>query len=114
MSANAAVAPMPSVSITSMITSLPVVIVCGLIALGLWSGVWIQTASLAGDLPSWNMIHSQVTKVVVTTMLVSVVLLLISLIYFIQDQTRSIYVLFILIGLSAGLSYSAMAASAAN
>lgn len=98
----------------SFFESLPFVFIMGLIGIGLWAGVMTQTSSIITDLNHWEQIKSQVTKVIGTTMVTVMILLAVSLIYFLQDQTKSIYVVFIMIGLAAALSYSALAAAVAN
>jgi len=101
-------------TVLSMLTSLPAIVICGFIAIGLWAGVVVQTVSIIDDRNIWQFVGDQVTKVIGTTMTATMVLLAVSMIYFLQDQSKSIYVVFIMIGLAACLSYSAMAAAVAN
>lgn len=98
----------------AFLTSLPAAIIFGVVAIGLWFGVFVRTSNTIGNGVSWSSINGQVTKVVSSSMISMFVLLITSLIYFLQDQTKSIYAIFILVALGAVLSYSAMAASTAN
>ncbi len=98
----------------AFLTSLPAAIIFGMIAIGLWFGVFVQTSTIIGNGVSWLSINGQVTKVISSSMVAMFILLITSLIYFLQDQTKSIYAIFILVALGAVLSYSAMAASTAN
>ena len=110
-------APQPvssTVTFMSMAASMPVVMFCGMAAIALWAGVLIKTSSILDDLPSWKHTASQIGKVIGSTMTATMILLVIVLIYFLQDQAKSIYVSFIMIGIAACLSYSAMAAAVAN
>jgi len=103
-----------STAMLSMLVSLPMVMVLGVGALLLWCHVFLKTSSVISDGASWPSIRGQVTKVIGSTMLAMFVLLITSIIYFLQDQTKSIYAVFVLIALSACFSYSALATSSAN
>ena len=103
-----------TITVMSFLTSLPAAFILGMVAIGLWMGVFIQTSKVISNGVSWPSISGQVTKVISSTMLGMFILLITSLIYFLQDQTKSIYVIFILIAFASALSYSAMAASSAS
>jgi hypothetical protein len=103
-----------STAVINFIFSLPAVLILGVIAIGLWVHVFITTSTVISDGSSWPSINGQVKKVIGSTMMAMFVLLIASLIYFLQDQARSIYVVFILVALTGSLSYSAMAASSSN
>lgn len=101
-------------TVLGFLTSLPATIVCGMIAISLWFGVFAKTSTVMSNGVSWSSIRGQVAKVISSSMIAMFLLMIASLIYFLQDQTKSIYVVFIMISISAALSYSAMAASTAN
>jgi hypothetical protein len=108
MSAN-----QPDISTASIYTILPIFL--GASAIVAWMGAFIVTSdAVTGDgysANSWPSIRGQVAKVISSTMVGMFILLVTSIIYFIQDQTKSIYVIFILVALASVLSYSAMAAA---
>lgn len=88
------------------------VIGLGLLAIGLWVGVLCIPYSMIRDkLLDWDAIRDQVTKVIGSTMTATVLLLIVSLIYFLQDQTKTTYAIYVILGISACVAYSAMAAS---
>jgi len=101
-------------SILSMVSSLPIII--GLGGLGLWClfKVGMQTSNMLGDLGNWSGISFQVKKILASTMTGMFVLLIVSLIYFLQDQSKPIYIVFILVCIAVCISYSAMAAAVIN
>ena len=87
----------------------------GVVAFALWFGVFMVTSRANGDNGNvWRGIQAQVAKVISSSMLAMFILLVTSIIYFLQDQTKSIYVIFILVALASILSYSALAASSVN
>ena len=87
----------------------------GVVAIALWFGVFMVTSRANGDNGNvWRGIQAQVAKVISSSMLAMFILLVTSIIYFLQDQTKSIYVIFILVALASILSYSALAASSVN
>jgi hypothetical protein len=87
----------------------------GILTIALWFGVFTVTSRANGDNGNvWRNIQGQVVKVVSYSMIAMFILLITSIIYFIQDQTKSIYVIFILVAFASILSYSAMAASSVN
>jgi hypothetical protein len=86
----------------------------GVLAIVSWAGVFIMTSNentsgYNGNV--WPTIRGQVAKVISSTMMGMFILLVISIIYFIQDQSKSIYVIFIMVAISSVMSYSALAAS---
>ena len=87
----------------------------GIVAIALWFGVFTVTSRANGDNGNgWRGIQGQVVKVVSSSMIAMFILLIASIIYFIQDQTKSIYVIFMMVAFASILSYSAMAASSVN
>ena len=86
----------------------------GLIAVGLWFGVLSKTNTVISKFVDWPHIKQQVRKVIGTTMFSTFLLLCISLIYLLQDQTKSLYVVFGMCAVGASIAYSALAASAAG
>jgi hypothetical protein len=89
--------------------------ILGVVAIASWAGVFMVTSRANGDNGNvWRGIQDQVGKVIGSSMLAMFILLVTSIIYFLQDQTKSIYVIFILVAFASILSYSAMAASSVN
>ncbi len=87
----------------------------GVVTIALWFGVLMVTSRANGDNGNvWRGIQGQVTKVISSSMIGMFILLVTSVIYFLQDQTKSIYVIFILVAFASILSYSALAASSVN
>ena len=107
-----------SSNIASTATSLPVIpVILGVVAVASWMGALIVTtkaisSGYTGN--SWPSIRGQVTKVISSAMVGMFILLVASIIYFLQDQTKSIYIIFILITFATVLSYSALATSSTS
>lgn len=103
----------PDTSTASIYTILPIFL--GASAVVAWAGAFIVTSdAVTGEgysAKSWPSIRGQVGKVIGSVMMGMFILLVTSIIYFIQDQTKSIYVIFILVALTSVLSYSALAAA---
>lgn len=95
----------------TFVLSFPAVILCGVVAIGLWMGVFTRLSAMQHN---WSDISSQVKKVIGSTTTAMLILLIASTIYFLQDQGNAIIYIFILLGIAAGLSYGALAASSAN
>jgi hypothetical protein len=92
-------------------------IILGMVTIGLWATVFITVGNTIGEEHSrnyWPSIKNQVVKVISSSMVAIFILLVTSIIYFLQDETKSIYAIFILLTLTAIISYSALAASAAS
>lgn len=113
MSTNPAVNVTASLSTAMSSPILPMFL--GVVAIALWFGVFMVTSRANGDNGNvWRSIQGQVTKVISSSMIAMFILLITSIIYFLQDQTKSIYVIFILVAFASILSYSALAASSVN
>ena len=102
----------------STATSLLVIpVILGIIAVASWMGALIVTtkaisSGYTGN--SWPSIRGQVAKVISSAMIAMFILLVTSIIYFLQDQTKSIYVIFTLVAFASVLSYSALATSSTS
>jgi hypothetical protein len=111
-------APIPTNVTASLSTAMssPILpMILGAVAIALWFSVFTVTSRANGDNGNvWRGIQGQVAKVISSSMLAMFILLVTSIIYFLQDQTKSIYVIFILVAFASILSYSAMAASSMN
>ena len=102
-------------SLSTAMSSPILPMILGVVAIALWFGVFTVTSRANGDNGNvWRGIQGQVAKVISSSMLAMFILLVTSIIYFLQDQTKSIYVIFILVAFASILSYSAMAASSVN
>lgn len=101
--------------VSTAISSPVLPMILGMVTIGLWVSVFATTSTMISEEQKrnyWPSIRGQVVKVVSSTMVGMFILLVTSIIYFLQDQTKSIYVIFVLIALASGLSYSALAAAA--
>lgn len=97
--------------IIKLITSLPATIALGVAAIIMWGNVFLTTSD---SMNTWADISSHVKKVIGTTTAAMFILLIVSVIYFLQDQSSAKTAVFIIITLALGLSYSAIAAAATN
>jgi hypothetical protein len=97
--------------VVKMIFSLPATIVLGVAALIMWANVFFTTSD---SMNTWADIRGHVKKVIGTTISAMFILLIVSIIYFLQDQSSAKTVVFIIITIALGLSYSAIAAAATN
>ena len=97
--------------VIKFITSLPTVVVLGVGAVIMWANVFITTSD---SMNTWADIGSHVKKVIGTTTAAMFILLIVSVIYFLQDQSSAKTAVFIIITMALGLSYSAIAAAATN
>jgi hypothetical protein len=89
----------------------------GMVAIVSWFGVFMVTSRANSEDYNkmvWRGIKDQVSKVISSSMLGMFILLVTSVIYFLQDETKSIYIIFILVTFATILSYSAFAASTVN
>jgi hypothetical protein len=92
-------------------------VILGIVAIVSWMGTFIVTSKAissgyTGN--SWPSIRGQVVKVISSAMIGMFILLVASIIYFLQDQTKSIYIIFILVAFASVLSYSALATSSTS
>lgn len=69
-------------------------------------------SQFAGSKDDWNLIQPQIVKVLILTLIGTVLLTLAALLYFIQDSARAIYFILIMVCISLGLSFSAVAIAA--
>jgi hypothetical protein len=104
----------PSSDLSTALSSPILPMILGAVAIASWAGVFIMTSN-ANDNGyygnSWPSIRGQVIKVIGSIMMGMFILLVTSIIYFLQDQTKSIYVIFFLVAFASALSYSALAAA---
>jgi hypothetical protein len=69
-------------------------------------------SQFAGSKDDWNLIQPQIVKVLILTLIGTVLLTIAALLYFIQDSARAIYFILIMVCISLGLSFSAVAIAA--
>lgn len=115
--ANAATTAMelaakPSTWTTSAIASTTGMILCGLLAIGLYIGSFVVISQFVGTRDSQNQIKPQVNKILGLSIGGSFLLFLALLLYFIKDPGSIIYILLIITCITLALSYSALAVSA--
>ena len=115
--ANAATTAMelaakPSTWTTSAIASTTGMILCGLLAIGLYIGSFVVISQFVGTRDSQNQLKPQVNKILGLSIGGSFLLFLALLLYFIKDPGSIIYILLIITCITLALSYSALAVSA--
>jgi len=102
----------PSKWTTSAIASTTGMILCGLLAIGLYIGSFVVISQFVGTRDSQNQIKPQVNKILGLSIGGSFLLFLALLLYFIKDPGSIIYILLIITCITLALSYSALAVSA--
>ena len=71
-----------------------------------------QMSQFAGSKDDWNLIQPQITKVLILTLFGTILLTIAALLYFTQDSARAIYFILVMVCVSLGMSFSAVAISA--
>lgn len=115
-SANASAKDSPSLgslTVSFLMTFLgPIgVIVLGIVSLILFIVPTVRTITFTDDNPNMQGMRPQVTKIVGSTLLGMVALLFVSMLYFLQDEKKAMSTVFVMICLTLGLSFSALAMS---
>jgi len=87
-------------------------IVCGLLAVGLYIGSFVVISQFVGTKDSQNQIKPEINKILGLTIGGSFALFLALLLYFIKDPGNIIYIVLIMTCITLALSYSALAISA--
>ena len=87
------------------------VIVLGIVSLILFIVPTVRTITFTDDNPNMQAMRPQVTKIVGSTLLAMGALLFVSMLYFLQDERKAMSTVFVLICLTLGLSFSALAMS---
>jgi hypothetical protein len=72
----------------------------------------VQMSQFAGSKDDWNLIQPQIVKVLILTLIGTACLTISALLYFTQDSARAIYFILIMVCVSLGLSFSAVAIAA--
>lgn len=117
MSSNAATAPTGnSTSFASKVKSMGGmnigIWIFGITSVGLFIGAFRNMSQFVGSKDDWNVIQPQITKILILTLIGTFGLIITSLLYFIQDSSRTIYFILVLSCLTLGLSFSALAIAA--
>jgi hypothetical protein len=74
--------------------------------------VFSLTANFVGTSSTWNAIGDKVNKIWVMSFFGSLLLFIVSIVYFNQDSPKTIYFILLLLCLTLGFSYSALAVAA--
>jgi hypothetical protein len=74
--------------------------------------VFALTANFVGTSSTWNAIGDKVNKIWVMSFFGSLLLFIVSIVYFNQNSPKTIYFILLLLCLTLGFSYSALAVSA--
>lgn len=72
----------------------------------------VQMSKFTGSKDDWNLIQPQIVKVLILTLIGTVLLTIAALLYFTQDSARAIYFILVMVCVSLGLSFSAVAIAA--
>jgi hypothetical protein len=102
----------PSKWTGSAIASTTGMIVCGLLAVGLYIGSFVVISQFVGTKDSQNQIKPEINKILGLTIGGSFALFLALLLYFIKDPGNIIYIVLVMTCITLALSYSALAISA--
>jgi len=94
------------------VTGIWAVGISGLTAISLLIAALVTMSQFAGSKDDWNLIQPQVTKVLILTLLGTACLTISALLYFIQDSAKAIYFILVMVCVSLGLSFSAVAIAA--
>jgi hypothetical protein len=119
MASNAATAPTgtSSLNIGSKLKSIGSggnigIWIFGITSVALFIGAFVNMSKFVGSKDDWNVIQPQITKILILTLIGTFGLIITSLLYFIQDSSRTIYFILVLSCLTLGLSFSALAIAA--
>ena len=85
------------------------VILFTLLAVSMFIAAFVKMTSFVGSKDDWNSIQPQITKILILTMVGTFALLGAALLYYIQDPEKVIYFILVIVCLSLGLSFSALA-----
>jgi hypothetical protein len=111
---NAAASATQTVSswVGSPIASTTGMIVCGLLAVGLYIGSFLVISQFVGTKDSQNQIKPEINKILGLTIGGSFALFLALLLYFIKDPGSIIYIVLIITCITLAISYSSLAVAA--
>ena len=88
------------------------VMITGLTAVSLFIASFVTMTNFVGSKDDWNLIQPQIVKVLILTLIGTLGLIISALLYFTQDSAKAIYFILVLVCVSLGLSYSAVAIAA--
>lgn len=88
------------------------VMITGLTAVSLFIASFVTMTQFVGSKDDWNLIQPQIVKVLILTLIGTLGLIISALLYFTQDSAKAIYFILVLVCLSLGLSFSAVAIAA--
>jgi hypothetical protein len=86
--------------------------ISGLAAIALLIASVVSMSQFTGSKDDWNLIQPQIVKVLILTLIGTVCLTISALLYFTQDSARAIYFILVMVCVSLGLSFSAVAIAA--
>ena len=84
----------------------------GLTSIILLISAVVTMSQFAGSKDDWNLIQPQIVKVLILTLIGTACLTISALLYFTQDSARAIYFILVMVCVSLGLSFSAVAIAA--
>ena len=88
------------------------IVIFGVVSIGMFIGAFVSMSNFVGSKDDWNLIKPQITKIWILTLIGTATLIIASLLYFIQDSSRTVFYILALTCVSLGLSFSALAISA--
>jgi hypothetical protein len=95
--------------VTGYMTGSAGIYIIGIISIGLFIASIVQMSNFVGSKDDWNQIKSQITKVLILTLIGTFGFTIATLLYIIQDSAKAVYITLIMACIALGLSYSALA-----
>jgi hypothetical protein len=84
----------------------------GLTAISLLIAAVVTMSQFVGSKDDWNLIQPQIGNILTLTLIGTACLTVSALLYFTQDSARAIYFILVMVCVSLGLSFSAVAIAA--
>jgi hypothetical protein len=80
----------------------------GILFISMFITAFVQMSNFIGSKDDWNTLKPQITKIMIFTMIGTIAFMIASLMFFIQDPTKSVYFAIIISCLSMGLAFASM------
>ena len=98
--------------VTNFVTGKWGIGISGLVAISLLITAVSLMAQFVGSKDDWNLIQPQIGNILILTLIGTACLTVSALLYFTQDSARAIYFILVMVCVSLGLSFSAVAIAA--
>jgi hypothetical protein len=96
----------------SMFSGTPGIVICSVIGISMFIGAFVSASQFVGSKDDWNKVQPQIQRVMILTLIGTIVLMAAVLLFFINDSAKAMYFILIACTLSLGLSYAALAIAA--